>query len=171
MPSGARTVDVGCGGGFPVLPLAAARTDVSFVALDSTEKKINFVSNVARENGLENVTAIHDRAEKYLGAEEREAFDVTISRGVANTRILAELCVPGLRVGGLFIAMKGSGGKEEAREAADALKKLGCGRIKVEEKRLSGEEVYERTFIIAEKTQSTPDIYPRRYSVIKKAPL
>ena len=170
IPENARVIDIGCGGGFPILPLAIVRPDLKLVGVDSTAKKIRYVQSVADELGLA-VTAIAGRAEEYQ-AECRETFDVAISRAVARLNILDELCMPYVRVGGKFIALKGSAGEEEKAEALGGVEMLGGMLQAVQEYELHLENGSEaRTLIEIQKVSPTPLKYPRAFGVIKKKPL
>lgn len=173
IPSGAALADIGCGGGFPTLPLAIARPDIKITAIDSTAKKIAFVQSAADTLGLSNVTATTGRAEAFARRREyRERFGVVISRAVAALPVLAELCLPFVRTGGIFIAMKGTGADDELAAASGAIAKLGG---KVSDMRavslVSGEETLARKLIVIKKTSRTPEAYPRDYSKISKKPL
>ena len=106
IPNGASVIDVGCGGGFPTFPLAIARPDLRITALDSTEKKINFVRDTASKLGLTNITPVCARAEELAKGDMRESFDCATARAVASLPILCELCLPFVKVGGRFVAMK-----------------------------------------------------------------
>ncbi|MBP3370795.1 MAG: 16S rRNA (guanine(527)-N(7))-methyltransferase RsmG, partial [Clostridia bacterium] len=132
IPEGASVIDVGCGAGFPTLPLAIFRPDVKILGLDSTSKRIEYVKGTASKLGLSNVSAISGRAEE-LGrdAEFREKFDVATARAVAALPILCEICIPFVKLGGKFVAMKASHGVEESISAANAID-LCCGRIAVQ---------------------------------------
>ena len=170
IPENARVIDIGCGGGFPILPLAIVRPDLKLVGVDSTAKKIRYVQSVADELGL-SVTAVAGRAEEYQ-TECRENFDVAISRAVARLNILDELCLPFVRIGGKFIALKGAAGDEERAEALAGIEMLG-GTLQTMQKYdlhlESGSE--ERTLIEIQKTSPTPAKYPRAFGAIKKKPL
>lgn len=170
IPENARVIDIGCGGGFPILPLAIVRPDLNLVGVDSTAKKIRYVQSVADELGLA-VTAIAGRAEEYQ-AECRETFDVAISRAVARLNVLDELCMPFVKIGGKFIALKGSAGEEEKAEALGGVEMLG-GTLQTMQKYdlhlENGSE--ERALIEIQKTSPTPAKYPRAFGVIKKKPL
>lgn len=162
-------LDVGCGGGFPVLPLAIARPDVSFTALDSTAKKLTFVDAVAASLSLPVVT-LAARAEVIGGDPAyREGYDLVISRAVARMNVLCELCLPLVRVGGRFVAMKGSDGMSELDEARSAVEKLG-GRVRSTHPLTLG-DAGGRLLIEVEKIAPTPTGYPRQYGRIKKKPL
>lgn len=174
IPENSTVVDVGCGGGFPTLPLAIAREDLQITAMDSTEKKLGFVELVCRELGLKNVKTLVGRAEEHgKDVKYREKFDVACARGVSRLNILSELCVPFVRVGGRFVAMKGAMGEEEYKEAAAGIAKLGGGKGEIFHKKLcvSEEETQERSFVVVEKVEKTPISYPRMYSKIKNKPL
>jgi 16S rRNA (guanine527-N7)-methyltransferase len=121
---GASVIDVGCGAGFPSLPLAILRDDITVTSLDSTGKKIEFVKKVADELKLTNINPVNDRAEDYC-AKRRESFDCCISRAVARLNILSELCLPFVKVGGKFVAMKSNKATEELAEADRGIALLG----------------------------------------------
>ena len=114
---GASLADVGCGAGFPTLPLAIARPDLAVTAIDSTDKRIVFVRETAAALGLTNVTAVTARAEDAGAGELRGTFDYVTARAVARLNMLCEFCIPLLRVGGEFLPMKGKSGAEELTEA------------------------------------------------------
>ena len=123
-PGGGKLLDVGAGGGFPSLPVAAALPELSVLAMDATAKKCRYIEETAAAAGMANVAVLNARAEEAsssLGA----SFDFVTARAVARLNVLAELCAPLCRVGGIFVAMKGPGGDEEAAEAARALRTLG----------------------------------------------
>ncbi len=172
IPENSTVLDVGCGGGFPILPLAIVRPDLHLTGLDSTEKKAKYVQSAADQLGL-SVQTLTARAEE-LGrkAEHREKYDIVISRAVARLNILDELCMPFVRTGGCFVAMKGAAGPEEAKEAAQGLARLGGGRISEEStvlRTFSGIE--ERRIYLVFKTRPTPPEYPRAFGNIKRKPL
>ena len=173
IPEGARVIDVGCGAGFPTLPLAVARPDISILALDSTAKRISFVSETAELLGLSNVSAVAARAEDAARDPElREKFDVAVSRAVARMSVLSELCLPFVRVGGVFAAMKGDGALAELEESRRGLKILGGEVEGVHSFDLLGEdEPQSRAIIVTKKTAKTDEKYPRDYARIKKKPL
>lgn len=177
IPSGARVIDVGCGGGFPSLPLAIARPDVSLVSIDSTAKKIDYIADTAKLLRISNICPITCRAEDLASDEKyREKFDVAVGRAVARLNVLSELCIPFVRVGGTFLAMKASKAPEELDEAKAGLEKLGCApaamhRIELYSPDVDSTENGERYLIISEKIGKTPKNYPRNYSQIKKKPL
>ena len=171
IPAGATALDVGCGAGFPSLPLAILRPDVQITSIDSTGKKINFVNSAATKLGLTNIKAICTRAEDFAKAN-RESFDICTSRAVARLNILAELCIPFVKIGGHFVAMKSGKGIEEHAEAIKGITTLGCKFVDKQELNLFVEESsISREIYIYGKEKTTPAIYPRNYSQITKKPL
>ncbi len=167
---GNSILDVGSGAGFPSLPVAAALHEYKVTALDSTAKKIGYIKDTAEKIGVYNFTAVVSRAEDAARGEMREAYDVVTARAVARLNVLAELCIPFLRVGGYFISMKGAAAKEEVREAENAAKKLGCKLCKIVPYTIS-DLPDKRFLVIYKKISSTPAIYPRNFSQISKKPL
>ena len=166
IPEGANVIDVGCGGGFPTLPLAIARPDLTITALDSTAKKLTFVDKMAKILSL-NVRALAARAEEI--PECREKFDVCVSRAVARMNLLTELCLPQVKVGGKFIAMKAQSGEEELAEARGGIETLGGKVAKTDAFTLA--DAGERYLITVDKIAHTPSAYPRPWGKIKKKPL
>lgn len=171
IPTNANLVDVGCGAGFPSFPIAILRKDVTVTSLDSTAKKIDFINQTADSLNLTNISGVSARAEDFA-KENREKFDVAISRAVARLNILDELCIPLVKIGGKFIAMKSSRGEEEFTEANEGIQKLGAHLDSKHTITLnySGEEI-EREIFIFTKSKATPAQYPRNYSQISKKPL
>ena len=173
IPQGATVIDVGCGAGFPCLPLAIFREDLDITALDSTAKRIKYIQETANKLGISNITAIAARAEE-LGKQNgyRECFDAATARAVAALPVLSELCLPFVKVGGLFVSMKASQGVAEATEAQNAIKLCGGAIKTVDKLLLLSEQISdERTIISITKTSPTPSKYPRHYSQITKKPL
>lgn len=166
IPVGACVIDVGCGGGFPTLPLAIARPDLAITALDSTAKKLVFVEKMAKKLSL-NVKILAARAEEI--PECREKFDVATSRAVARMNLLCELCLPLVKVGGSFVAMKGASGKEELDEAEGGIRTLGGTVTAMDAFTL--QSAGERVIVTVKKTAPTPSAYPRPWGKIKKKPL
>lgn len=163
-----RVIDVGCGAGLPGMPVKLLVPSVSLTLLDATEKKIDFLRETASAMGLADVTCTANRAEE--AAELRERFDAAVSRAVAPLNILAELCLPFVRVGGVFCAMKAKSAGEELRAASRAIPTLG-GRVReCAEYTIPGTDVTHCAVWI-EKTAPTPSGYPRRYAKIKQKPL
>ncbi|MGM9521008.1 MAG: 16S rRNA (guanine(527)-N(7))-methyltransferase RsmG [Oscillospiraceae bacterium] len=168
--SGKRVIDIGTGAGFPGLPLLIAGPDIDLTLVDSTEKKVNFLREVCEKTAL-TARCIHGRAEE-LGndPEYRERFDITVSRAVARLNMLTELCMPFVKTGGAFIAMKSADSEEEINEAKSAIKTLGGKISQVREYTLPGTDILRRAVVI-EKTSPTPGKYPRRFAKLSKAPL
>ena len=171
---GASIIDVGCGAGFPTLPLAILRSDLKILAVDSTAKRINYVSETARLLGLDNVTATTMRAEDGgKSPEYREKFDYATARAVAELRVLAELTLPFVKVGGRLLAMKGKNAEFELAAAKRAVAMLGGRNAISEEIKLKAEngEIISHPLIIVDKKEKTPPTYPRPYAQISKKPL
>ena len=174
IPQGAKVIDIGCGAGFPSLPLAIFRPDVSITALDGTAKRIEYVKNTAKKLGLDNLTAIAGRAEEYGNKPEyRQSFDIATARAVAALPILAELCLPFVKVGGAFVAMKAARGEDEATSAANAIKLCGGDTAIVNKLELTANKLdfESRIIVTSKKIADTPAKYPRHYSQISKKPL
>ena len=168
-----RISDNGCGMEPEDLPVAILRPDVTILAIDSTAKRIGYVSETAELLGLKNVTAIAMRAEDGgKNSEYRERFDIVTARAVAEMRVLSELCLPYAKVGGQFIAMKGKNAEFELQGAKKAISMLGGRDVKVEEISLKGAgETLTHPLIIINKKERTPQNYPRPFAQISKKPL
>lgn len=165
--SSGSVVDVGTGAGFPGVPLAIALPESRVTLLDSLGKRITFLQETCEALGLKNTVCIHSRAEDFA-KDHREAFDAAVSRAVAGLPILCELCLPLVKVGGRFLAMKSS--HEEIGPAGSAISALG-GRIgDVIDYQIPTTGVVHRIVCI-EKIRPTPKKYPRRFAQIKKQPL
>ena len=162
-------VDVGTGAGFPSLPLRILEPTIRLTLLDSLGKRIQFLNRVCQELDLTDVACVHGRAEEFA-AEHRESFDLAVSRAVAALPVLCELCLPLVRAGGQFLAMKSSHTGEEIASAEKAIALLG-GRIgAVRDYTIPGSDVVHRVVVI-DKVSPTPKKYPRRFAQIKKQPL
>ena len=170
---GAKVLDMGCGGGFPTIPLAIARPDLSITAVDSTQKKINFVEKAASLLELHNVTPLCARAESEELRKHYETFDIVTSRAMARLSVLLELTFPFARIGGTLIALKGAKAQSEIEEAQNAVLILsGSSEITDAEcKLLTPEESEQRHILTIKKNRKTPPQYPRNYSTITKKPL
>lgn len=166
---GKKVVDVGTGAGFPGMPLAIAVPSAQVTLLDSLGKRIDFLGECCRELGVENVQCVHQRAEEFAG-EHRENFDLALSRAVAALPVLCELCLPLVKTGGEFLAMKSVDTEEEITSAKTAVKLLG-GKIRyVRDYAIPTTDVVHRVVCI-QKVSPTPKKYPRRFALIKKQPL
>ena len=173
IPTGATICDVGCGGGFPTLVIGVLRGDVSILGVDSVTKKVNYVSSTATLLGLNNVSVSNARAEEMgQDKDQRETFDVVTARAVGRLNLICELCLPLVKVGGCFLAMKSLSTKEELDEAERAIALLGGKVEEIKEYSLSnGQEAIERTIVVIRKIKNTPLQYPRNNSQIAKKPL
>lgn len=169
IPQGASLIDVGTGAGFPGMVLAIARPDVRITLLDSLQKRLFFLDDVRDALGLENVQTIHSRAEDGARTALREAFDYAVARAVAPLNILCEYCLPYVRVGGSFLAMKGRSADEELAAAMNAVGVLG-GEL-FEKHLFTLGEAGERGIVVIRKKSQTPDAYPRKSKAIQKKPL
>ena len=163
-----RCADVGSGAGFPGIVFKIAKPDLDLVLIEPTGKRCNFLKHVISELGLKNITVVNERSEDYV-RKQRESFDTVSARAVANLSVLAELCVPLVKKGGVFAPMKGSAGEEEAENAKHAMKVLGASLEKTQRLKLPCGD--ERINLFYRKTANTPPEYPRNYGRIKKQPL
>lgn len=163
---GKTVIDVGCGAGFPGVPLKIACPQMKLTLLDSLGKRINWLESYLPTLGVE-ARYVTARAEEAV-ADHRERFDFATSRAVARLNILLELTAPYVKVGGAVLAMKGMAAKEELAEAQNAIRKLGLRVEKVQEFPI---EDTAHTVIVLRKVAPTPPQYPRRYAKIKQAPL
>lgn len=167
IPEGASVIDIGTGAGFPGVVMKIARPDIKLTLMDSLQKRITFLDTLCSELGID-VTTIHSRAEE-IKPDQREGYDFAVARAVANMRVLSEYCIPYVKVGGSFVAMKGSTAAEEVKEAHKAITTLG-GKIEAE-------NLFEllsfggRGIINVKKTSQTPTKYPRNSGKISKQPL
>ena len=167
--SGKSVVDVGTGAGFPGLPLRVLEPSIRLTLLDSLGKRIHFLQTVCDELGLTDVACIHGRAEEFA-AEHRETFDLAVSRAVAALPVLCELCLPLVKPGGKFLAMKSVESDPELQEARSAIAQLGGAVEDVTDYTIPGTEVTHRVVRIR-KERPTPAGFPRAFARIKKAPL
>lgn len=160
--------DVGAGAGFPSVPLKIAYPELSVTILEPLAKRITFLDEVIEQLGLQKIHCYHQRAEDYA-KEHRETFDLVTARAVANLPMLAELCIPLVKKGGLFLAMKGSSGLEEDQAARYAIEMLGCVKEKEEVRHLKDGST--RINLFYRKVKNTGKSYPRPFGKIKKNPL
>lgn len=162
-------VDVGTGAGFPGVPLAIARPGLHVTLLDSLGKRVDFLAEACEKLELKNTTCIHARAEEFA-AQHRESFDYAVSRAVAALPVLCELCLPLVKTGGEFLAMKSSHSQEEIQAAERAIRLLGGKIVWTRDYTIPASEVVHRVACI-QKVSPTPPRYPRRFAQIKKQPL
>lgn len=165
--SGKKVIDIGCGAGFPGIPLLIMQPDMALTLLDSTAKRIHWLAQEVLPALYLQAQCVNARAEEYV-ANHRQTFDFAVSRAVARLPVLAELALPYVRQDGYFLAMKGAAAQQEAEEAAHALRTLG-GQI---------EDIIEypiadalHRVIVIRKARTTPPRYPRRYAQIRQSPL
>ena len=163
---GKKLIDVGCGAGFPGVPLAIACPEARITLLDSLGKRMKWLEEVLPTLGV-NAECVTARAEEAV-ATRRETYDFATSRAVARLNILLELTAPYVKVGGAVLAMKGAAAKEELAECANAIKKLG---LKLEEVREFPIDGTSHAVIVLRKVAHTPPQYPRRFAKIKQNPL
>ena len=164
---GKSIIDVGCGAGFPGVPLAIACPEAKVTLLDSLAKRMNWLETVLPQLGVKNAECITARAEEAV-ATRRENYDFATSRAVARLNMLLELTAPYVKVGGKVLAMKGAAAKEELEEAKSAISKLG---LKIEEVREFPVDGTQHAVIVLRKVSPTPAKYPRRFAKIKQNPL
>ena len=162
-------VDVGTGAGFPGMPLRILEPSIRLTLLDSLGKRIHFLQGVCDELGLSDVACVHSRAEEFA-AKHRESFDVATSRAVAALPMLSELCLPLVKMGGVFLAMKAVDSEEEINSAKRAISLLGGKIREVKDYPIPGTEVTHR-LVVVEKIAQSPAKYPRAFAKIKKNPL
>ena len=167
IPKDAKVIDVGAGGGFPSVPIKIMRPDIEIVMLDSVSKKTDFLNQTIKILGLKSAAAIHARVEDYA-IENREKFDVVVSRAVAPLNTLLEYCAPLVKVGGIIIAYKGSSFEEEISKAKNAAKILGVYLAEKIEYQIQERNNY---LLIYKKERRTLNLYPRRNNKPRKDPL
>ena len=166
-----KIIDIGTGAGFPGIPLKIAFPHLKVVLLDSLNKRVKFLNTVIEELGLENITALHGRAEDYAKqAEYREQFDLCVSRAVANLSTLSEYCIPYVRVGGLFVPYKSGNIDEELQNSKKAVTILGGKIAETVKFELPGTEI-GRAFVKIKKVKSTGKKFPRKAGLPAKEPL
>ena len=165
---GKTASDIGTGAGFPGLVLKILSPGTEMTLLDSLQKRVGFLQEVCTALSLTGVTCIAGRAEEQTAL--RETFDVVTSRAVARLSMLCELCLPLVKVGGIFAAMKGPEPEEELAEAKNAVARLGGGEVRVEKYTVPGTDAVH-SLVLVKKLRPTPAGYPRRFAVIKKNPL
>ena len=163
--------DIGAGAGFPSIPLKIAFPHLELTIVESLNKRITFLKEVVGELGLTDVTFHHGRAEDMgRAAGLRDAFDLVTARAVARLNVLSELCLPFVRPGGVFAAMKGAKAEEEVAESKKACKVL-KGRIRESHALTLPLEQSERSIILIDKVDATPKQYPRKAGTPNKQPI
>lgn len=166
---GESVLDVGTGAGFPGIPLLIMKPNINLTMIDSTAKKLKYVADTVEKLEL-NASILHTRAEEAgQKSEYREKFDIVCSRAVASLNVLCEYCLPFVKQGGVFVAMKGAKASEEITAANEVIKLLG-GKI-INKKSFTLSDTAERTLIVIKKISHTPPKYPRVSAQIAKKPL
>lgn len=166
---GKKVIDVGCGAGFPGLVLKIMQPETELTLLDSLNKRINFLNTVCDELGICDVETIHARAEDEA-RRSREKFDTAVSRAVANMTVLAELCLPFVKVGGYFLALKGPLADEELSSAKKAIEILG-GKVEAVQAIAIPHSDLSHKIVIIKKVRHTPMQYPRKPGIAAKSPI
>jgi 16S rRNA (guanine527-N7)-methyltransferase len=161
--------DIGSGAGFPGIPLKIVYPHLEVTLIEPTSKKVMFLESVIKQLELSQTNVINGRAED-IAHKYREKFDVVTARAVARLNVLSELCIPYVRVGGLFVSLKGSLYQEELEEANPAILKLG-GRVLMVKELLLPDDLGKRGLILIEKVTKTNPMFPRSYATLKKRPL
>ena len=163
--------DVGAGAGFPSIPLKIAHPELQVTIVDSLQKRLTFIEHLAEELGLEGVSCVHGRAEDVgQNPAYRGQFDLVTARAVASLNVLAEYCLPLVKIGGQFLALKAQKSDQELEEARAAIRILGAKLIKVTEDQLPVEAA-DRRYILIQKTKETPNKYPRKAGKPAKNPI
>lgn len=169
--AGAKMIDVGTGAGFPGVPLKIAFPELKVDLLDSLNKRIQFLNQVIDILGLSDINAYHGRAEDFAKLSNyREQYDLCVSRAVANLTTLSEYCLPFIKKGGYFIALKSGEIQEELNSSKKAINILGGSMIKVQHFVLPESDI-ERSFVVIKKVQETPKKYPRKAGLPSKEPI
>jgi 16S rRNA (guanine527-N7)-methyltransferase len=165
-----RIIDIGTGAGLPGIPIKIVKPEAEVVLLDSLMKRVNFLNEVIKKLNLNDIKAIHGRAEEFGKVEYREVFDIAVSRAVANLTLLSELCLPFVKVGGYFVAMKGPSVDAEITDAKAAISALGGKLQEVVEFDIEGSDL-KHNLVIIRKISKTPKQFPRKTGVAAKKPL
>lgn len=166
-----KVIDVGTGAGFPGIPCKIIREDMNIVLLDSLNKRINVLKEIIEKINLKEIEAVHARVEEFgKNKENREKYDIAVSRAVANLSVLAEYMIPLIKVGGKCICMKGPDAEEEIKKAKKAIEILGGKIEKIDEFELPESDI-KRTIIIISKIKNTPLKFPRKSGTAAKEPL
>lgn len=162
--------DVGAGAGFPSIPLKIIFPELKVTIVDSLNKRIQFLNHLSDALNLQDVSFVHDRAETFGKGDYRESYDIVTARAVARLTVLSELCLPLVKKGGQFIALKSSKGEEELDEAKFAINVLG-GNVKETFNFELPEDAGERQMIVIDKRRQTSKKYPRKPGTPNKSPL
>lgn len=170
IPEGARVIDVGTGAGFPGIPMKILRPDIELILLDSLQKRVKVLETFCERLSLTNVRCIHARAEEASRTKLRESCDFAVSRAVARLNKLVEFCLPFVKVGGSFAALKGPTANEEAAEAGRAVSILGGELLPVRSVLIPGTDL-SHTLVTVDKIAPTPPKYPRQSNKISAKPL
>lgn len=164
-------IDVGTGAGFPGIPLKIIMPSLKVVLLDALNKRVNFLNSVINEIGLKDISVVHGRAEDFAKNKNyREKFDIATARAVANMMVLSEYCIPFVKIGGYFVAMKGPAANEEVSLSSNAIGTLGGKFRGIVETVIPGEELNHK-IVIVEKINNTHEKYPRKAGVVEKKPI
>lgn len=166
-----EVIDVGTGGGFPGIPMKIVNPSMKITLLDSLNKRINFLNEVIKELNLDDIETIHGRAEDF-GKDKnyREKFDAVVSRAVANMTVLSEICLPFVKKGGYFIALKGPSIDKEIEESKKAINILG-GKIETIKEVVIEQSDLKHNLVVVKKIKNTPKEYPRKAGIVSKKPL
>ena len=169
--SAKNIIDVGTGGGFPGIPLAVYAPDKHFTLLDSLNKRLRIIDELAGGLDITNITLVHGRAEDVArNREHREKYDLCVSRAVSNLATLSEYCLPFIKVGGYLLAYKGPGADQEVKDVEKALKTLGGSLVDIRETTME-EYGLDHRILVIEKVRNTPKAYPRKAGTPLKEPL
>ncbi|MFI3284036.1 MAG: 16S rRNA (guanine(527)-N(7))-methyltransferase RsmG [Erysipelotrichaceae bacterium] len=160
--------DIGAGAGFPSIPMKIVHPEIEVTIIEPLHKRCVFLTQLIEKLGLTKVAIANARAEDYI-KEHRESFDYVTARAVANLNVLAELCIPFVKLKGTFIVMKGQQGEQEYQDAKRAISLLGCEKEEVYFDELT--DGSKRVIFLMKKNRKTPNQYPRVYGQIKKKPL
>lgn len=152
-------IDVGTGAGFPGLPLKIYNESINLTLIDSLNKRIKFLDEVIQETSLTDVSTHHTRSEDFAKGENLNAYDVAVSRAVANLKLLSQMCLPFVKVGGLFLAYKGQKAMDELEDAKEEIKRLGGEIVEVKDTGFNG---LEHKIIVIKKIKATKEIKKKK---------